>query len=317
MGAPARAPSRISNQASSSMRNSDEYGCYIHGEEYEPLEDHEAAIVAKRSLIISSKDFIAGFVPPDYLIDGILQRRFVYSLTAPTGGGKTALALLFSAFVALGQALGKHGVAKGRVLYLAGENPDDIRMRWIAMAEKVGFFVNAIDVHFIPGTFPIAKMMPRIKEEVASMGGVDLVVVDTSAAYFDGDQENDNVQMGTHARVLRSLTTLTGGPCVVVACHPTKHASDNNLLPRGGGAFIAEMDGNLVCLKRDSIVDLHWQGKFRGAEFESVGFELESVTSSLVDSKGRLIPTVMAKLLPESVREDIETRARRDQSQEQ
>jgi hypothetical protein len=37
-----------------------------------------------RPLIVSSAGFLAGFVPPDYLIDGILQRRFCYSMTAPT-----------------------------------------------------------------------------------------------------------------------------------------------------------------------------------------------------------------------------------------
>src|SRR5262245_45675118 len=36
-----------------------------------------------------SSRFVADFVPPDYLIDGLLQRRFCYSLTAPTGAGKT------------------------------------------------------------------------------------------------------------------------------------------------------------------------------------------------------------------------------------
>jgi hypothetical protein len=44
----------------------------------------------------SQADFLAGFVPPDYLVDGVLQRRFVYSLTAQTGHGKTALALLLA-----------------------------------------------------------------------------------------------------------------------------------------------------------------------------------------------------------------------------
>jgi hypothetical protein len=39
---------------------------------------------------------------------------------------------------------------------------------------------------------------------------------------------------------------MPGGPCVLVACHPPKNAGDDNLLPRGGGAFIAEMDGNLT-----------------------------------------------------------------------
>ena len=86
-------------------------------------------------LILSSKDFITGFKPPEYLIDGLLQKRFLYSLTAPTGGGKTAILLLLSALTSQGESVGGHATEQGRVVYLAGENPDDIRMRWMAMAE--------------------------------------------------------------------------------------------------------------------------------------------------------------------------------------
>src|SRR5262249_1571671 len=125
--------------------------------------------------IVSSRDFIAGFVPPDYLIDGILQRRFIYSLTAPTGSGKTALALLLAAHVGQGKAVEDHAVELGRVLILAGENPDDIRMRWIAMAELTGFDANTIEVHFIAGVFDIDKFEERIREEVKALGGVDVV----------------------------------------------------------------------------------------------------------------------------------------------
>ena len=39
-------------------------------------------------------EFLAGFVPPDYLVDGVLQRGYVYSLTGQTGHAKTAIALL-------------------------------------------------------------------------------------------------------------------------------------------------------------------------------------------------------------------------------
>jgi hypothetical protein len=98
---------------------------------------------SKPRLIIPSKDFIAGFVPPDYLWDGVLRRRFIYSLTARTGDGKTAVALLLSAHVGLGRSFGDRNVEKGRVLYLAGENPDDIQMRWIAMAHMMSFDANA------------------------------------------------------------------------------------------------------------------------------------------------------------------------------
>jgi hypothetical protein len=265
-------------------------------------------------LVLSSEEFDAGFVPPDYLIDGILQRRFIYSMTAPTGGGKTAIALLLSALVGEGRLIGSATVDQGRVLYLAGENPDDIRMRWRAMSDKLGFDIKAIEVHFIAGTFEIPKLFQRITDEIELIGDVALIVVDTSAAYFQGEDENSNVQMGNHARMLRKLTTLPGKPCVIVCCHPTKGAGNDNLLPRGGGAFIAEMDGNLVCLKKDSVVDLSWQGKFRGPDFNPIGFQLLTVTSERVrDGKGRHIPTVMAKPLTEKVRTDIESVQRRDE----
>jgi hypothetical protein len=35
-------------------------------------------------LIKSSKEFFAGFVPPDYLVDGLLQEVFLYSLPGAT-----------------------------------------------------------------------------------------------------------------------------------------------------------------------------------------------------------------------------------------
>src|SRR5947199_5177266 len=120
--------------------------------------------------------------------------------------------------------------------------------------------IEAIDVHFIPGVFKISEMQDRIRRETEALGGATLVIIDTSAAYFEGDQENDNKQQGDHARMFRSLTTFPGGPCVVVACHPPKNAGDDNLIPRGGGAFIAEMDGNLTIRKDGMVVELHWQG---------------------------------------------------------
>ena len=63
------------------------------------------------------------------------------------------------------------------------------------------------------------------------------------------------------------------------------------MLPRGGGAYLAEMDGNLTCSKSDSLVSLHWQGKYRGPDFAPISFTLETVTiDHFRDSKGRLIP---------------------------
>ncbi len=133
------------------------------------------------------------------------------------------------------------------------------------MAQQMGFDLQTIGVHFIPGVIKISEMRERIREEIKQVGPISLIIVDTAAAYFEGDDENLNTQFGDFARrTLRPLTMMPGEPCVVVACHPVKNASDDNLIPRGGGSLLNEMDGNLTALLLSGVVALHWQGKYRG-----------------------------------------------------
>jgi hypothetical protein len=197
----------------------------------------------------------------------------------------------------------------------AGENPDDVRARWIAMGQQLDFDLDTVDVHFIDGVFSIPELLPRIKEEIETIGNFDLVIVDTSAAYFEGENENDNVDAGKHAAMLRNITTLPGGPCVIVNCHPTKNATDDNIVPRGGGALLAAVDGNLIVKKDDATVELS-VGKIRGPEFAPIHFELRTVTHErLKDSKDRLIKTVVARCITEQAKEDMEKAARSDEDQ--
>jgi hypothetical protein len=91
-----------------------------------------------------------------------------------------------------------------------------------------------------------------------------------------------------------------------VCCHPPKNAEDTNLQPRGGGAVIAEFDGNLTCRRTETVTEVHWQGKFRGPEFAPIHFVLRSVTSErLKDSEGRLIYTVIAEPASDEAQEEM------------
>lgn len=271
----------------------------------------------KTKLLKTLLEFTTAFTPPDYVLDGILQRRFIYSLTAQTGHGKTALALLIARLVGGSNpnaALGKHAAAKGRVVYFVGENPDDLRMRVIGDPDLHND-ANA-QIWFIPGVFSIPEMRATIEADSTLIGGIDLIIIDTSAAYFLGKDELSNTEMGTHARMLRSLTTLPGGPCVLVLCHPIKHATDpSQLLPRGGGAFLAEIDGNLTLWKHDNVLlDLHHTDKLRGPGFEPISLRLETInTTRLTDHKGRLIPTVYASWISDAETDRESEGARSDE----
>ena len=97
-----------------------------------------------------------------------------------------------------------------------------------------------LNVYFLDGAKPIftENFRKGIEAELEVIGPISLLIVDTSVAYFTGDDENSNTQLGNHARMLRSLCTLNGKPTVLVTCHPIKNADANNLIPRGGGAFL-------------------------------------------------------------------------------
>ena len=270
---------------------------------------------ARLPTIVSSGEFVANFVPPDYLVDGLIQEGFLYSLTGATGAGKTCITLRLAASTALGAIFANRETKKARVLYLAAENPDDVRMRWKALAQQMDFLPEENEVYFIEGTFRISEMIDRVKSEIARVGGeFGLVVVDTGPVFYEGDDENNRKQQGDHAELMRSLITLVPGrPAVLVNCHPVKNASPDNLLPAGGGNFLNQVDGNLTAAKTESTTALHWQGKFRGVEFAPMYFLIKTVThQELKDSKGRLIPTVICEPISDRRQEELEKQADAD-----
>lgn len=243
---------------------------------------------------------------PEYLVDTVLQRRFLYSLTGKTGSGKTAIALYITACVALGRPIGDFQVEQGNALYLAGENPDDVAYRWLAMSQQMDFNHDTIPVSFVMQRFTLSRGFVSLADQASMIGGLSLVVVDTSPAFFEGDQVNDNVQQGTHARMLRNLVNLPGGPCVLALCHPVKNAAPDNLIPLGAGSFLNEVDGNLTAAVEGSAVQVHWQGKIRGADFDPINFELASVGHERLISNFGPFKTIVAKHISDAAREGID-----------
>jgi hypothetical protein len=266
-------------------------------------------------LLLNAAQFVASFTPPEYLIDGIVQRGYLYSLTARTGHGKTAVDMYISQAIARSQPMHGKEVLGGTVLFLAGENPDDIRARFLVLADEFKFNIEDIKIRFIDGVVDVAASLPRIQAEAATIPDLRLVIVDTAAAYFNGDDTNNNSQQGAYARLLRQLTFLPGKPTVLVNCHPVKNAARDNLLPMGGSAFLNEIDGNLTLwANADRQTTLHWLGKFRGPEFEPITFEMETVASDLVkDAKGRRMPSVVAKPVSEIKLQFAEAKTEREE----
>jgi hypothetical protein len=242
----------------------------------------------------SAKAFCDEYTPLSYAVEPFIRSASLYTLTAKTGAGKTALLIIMALAVAAGRGeiLGRE-VTRGRVAYVAAENPDDLRMRI-----KVAAFNLGIDLSDLADDLVILDKRVKPEELVATLATLaeeqpfSLVMIDTLAAFFDGTDLNDNVQGGDFMRRLRPLTRIAGLPSVVIAAHPVKNATDDNLVPYGGGAILNEVDGNLTLCKRagSGLTALHWQGKLRGIEFEPALFRIDiGSCPDVVDTKGRQV----------------------------
>lgn len=258
-------------------------------------ETEQATQVEPTWKVQTAHDFTADFVSPEYLVEGIMQRGRLYTLTAPTGHGKTAAMLYLAACVASGREFCGQEVEQGAVLFLAGENPDDVRARVIGTMEALDFDVKDLPLYFVPGTFSIRADMERLKAEADGIPNLALTIVDTFAAYFDGDDENHNKQALDFARVVRQISEFGGKPAVVMPAHPIKNAQKTSLTPKGGSSLLNEVDGNLTLWNEDTLLSLHWQGKHRGPDFDPVQMELKPHESERIkDHRGRIMPTVVA-----------------------
>jgi hypothetical protein len=165
----------------------------------------------------------------DWLIDGIVPQGLTVLFGAPKAG-KSYVALRVAWTVATGvpfyrRRLGADGT--GRVLYLAGEGVDDMRLRTHALVE-------ATDVH--PGgnlmwwTEPLALTSQRDAAKLrltVEQSGAKLVVVDTWTRLSGVRREND---AGESAAALRPLEDLCHQGVSVLVVH---HAGASGERARG------------------------------------------------------------------------------------
>ncbi len=273
---------------------------------------HSAEKRSNGPLLRDVTEWMDQSTPMEWVVDGVIQRGCLYAVTAITNHGKTAIGLGMALHVAAGKLFAGRDITQGKVLILCGENPDGFRTRLHATMESMGLERGDLTglVTVLPQALPLANCIEQILEEARRQeGDYAMVLVDTSISYYSGDDEDDNLQARTHAWHLRALAELPGRPAIVANCHPTKNADRENLLPRGGGAFLNEIDTNLTVWAEGETAHLHWHRKKRGPDFDPIPFEFHGKS---IDEHGRKVPTVVAEFITEH--RDAELRMKRRQT---
>jgi RecA-family ATPase len=273
-------------------------------------EDDYGARMVEKPNFRTLKEFCAEYAPVSYSVAGLVRSGSLYTLTARTGDGKTSWLVTASLSIAAGKKdiLGRD-VTEGRVAFCTAENPDDLRMRL-----SVASYTWNIDQAALGRSLIVSDNRVRPEEihgyleREAEHGPFAFIVVDTWQAYFDGRDANHPTEAVDFTRRFRPLTRLPGSPAVVVAAHPIKNASNDNLIPYGGGSTLNEVDGNFTLARQPTTgyFEFWWQGKIRGAHFEPFSYRIDKLTSpDIVDINGTEV--AMPVMFPVTA-EDVEAR---------
>lgn len=252
--------------------------------------------------VVPIREFMSEGVGVSYVWQHILAKGWLYAMTANPGSGKTSVCLYMAVMMALGKTLMGKKTAPCKVLFLCGENPQDVRLRMEVMLLEMGLDVDELDgrIFFTRRPFAIddRAQLSRFVAEAMAHGPYDLMMIDTGPAHSSADDENDNRAMHELAIAMRELMEPLGMPCTVALMHPHKSPTKETLLPRGGSAFVGSIDGCL-CLWRESgetTTELFPHGqKFRGRPFDPMYFDLRPVNHpTALDNFGDPIGTVIA-----------------------
>jgi AAA domain len=228
------------------------------------------------------REFCAEYQPIAEVVAGVLISGSLYTMTATTGTGKTALMVTTALAGAAGRDLLGRRVKQGRYAFCTAENPDGVRMRFAVGASHWNIDQDAIDRDLLISDNRVRpeEICEHLAREAREHGPFTGIFIDTWQAFFDGRDANNPTEAVNFTKRFRPLTSLPGSPVVVIAAHPNKNASANDLIPSGGGSTLNEVDGNLaLAMQPGGLIELGWQGKFRGYHFEPQPFRIEALQS--------------------------------------
>lgn len=241
----------------------------------------------------------------DYTLKSYLPANSLSSIYGPSGSYKSFLAVSWACHVAAGMKWAGKSVSAGAVMYVVGEGGIGVPRRIKAWEKKHGVKLNNLYLVNRP-VFPVRReeMQEMIKaaRDVKSKTGqpVRLIVIDTLARCFGGNDENDARDMGAFIEGCDVIKRETGATLLVVH-HSGK---DDTKGARGSSAFRAALDAEFnVRREGDGGAIILTCTKMKDAEEpKQAAFDLRPI-ELFTDRDGELISSLVVHDLPREARE--------------
>lgn len=236
----------------------------------------------------------------DWIIPGVLLRRYLSVLVAPPGSGKSLLTLQIGIAVAAGLSWGGWTVReRSKVLVVnAEDDADEMRRRLWASAQVMSVGQDQLAGNIFLAEAPESIVIARTDAKTRTVirtplvdtlvrtierEGIGLIVVDPFAETFEGD-ENSNSEVKWAGILWREVARRTGA-AVLLVHHTRKYASGmagDADASRGGGALIgtARIVSTLFAMTEDeaSAMSVSPEERTRYVRFDDAKANLSLVT---------------------------------------
>jgi|GEM_PF-312544 len=179
----------------------------------------------------------------DYTLKSYLPANSLCSIYGPSGSYKSFLAVSWACHIAAGRKWASKSVSGGAVMYIVGEGGIGVPRRVKAWENVHGVKVNNLALVNRP-VFPVRReevteVVKAARAIHAKKGKpVQLIVIDTLARCFGGNDENDARDMGAFIEGCDTIKRETGATVLVVH-HSGK---DDSKGARGSSSFRAALD---------------------------------------------------------------------------
>lgn len=247
---------------------------------------------------ISPNFFSSGPKSLEYVIDGF-NATGITMIAGASGVGKTSVIAPLAALVAGLWSVSGMNIALRRHIIYVTEDPAQIHriLSGLIINDPTASETSEFDQWFHVITAD-RRTMERLKfsinnwrKKYSYTAGDEfnnyiiepLIVLDTTNATIDLENENDNSEVGKYISIIKQ--SIGPGSCWLIA-HLTKLTTSSNKLddlsPRGAGAFVGDSNATVFLIKDNKIPDKRYMllGK-RRFEASYNALEFSSVTSSV------------------------------------
>ncbi|EOM8385790.1 helicase RepA family protein, partial [Escherichia coli] len=232
----------------------------------------------------------------DYVVKGVIPANSLCSTYGASGSYKSFLACSWACHVATGIPWGGRRVVHGAVMYVVGEGgigvPRRIKAWELVNSEQVKnlYLVNRPIFPAVP--LDVDEMVIASRQVERETGKpVRMIILDTLARCFGGNDENDARDMGAFIRGCDELKRRTGATVLVVH-HSGK---DETKGARGSSAFRASLDAEYRIRREgaDSEALVISCTKMKDAEeLKEAAYDLR-VVELFTDTDGELITSLV------------------------